>query len=112
MGNRNRMNRRVVSEVAPEPNPRTWYGFPSYAADGNVVVFYQPASTFKPRYGHIGFQEGAKLDDGPMWATSFAVVEVNVAVGRRVRALVKKVVRDWRAPGGAADPPVRSRRDG
>lgn len=84
------MLHRIVQDVAPELNPKTWYGFPSYAADGKVVVFFQPASKFETRYGTIGFQESAKLDDGPMWATSFAVVEVNKAVEKKVRALVKR----------------------
>ena len=29
----------IVWEVAPELDPKTWYGFPSYARDGKVVVF-------------------------------------------------------------------------
>lgn len=84
------MLHRIVQDVAPELNPKTWYGFPSYAADGKVVVFFQPASKFETRYGTIGFQESAKLDDGPMWATSFAVIDVNKTVEKEVRALVKR----------------------
>lgn len=87
------MLHRVVLDVAPQLAPKTWYGFPSYASDGNVVVFYQPASKFKTRYGNIGFQETATLDDGPMWATSFAVVEVNDAVEKKVRQLVRKATK-------------------
>lgn len=87
------MLHRVVLDVAPQLNPKTWYGFPSYATDGNVVVFYQPGSKFKTRYGTIGFQEHAKLDDGPIWATSFAVVEVNKAVEQKVRKLVAAAVK-------------------
>jgi uncharacterized protein YdhG (YjbR/CyaY superfamily) len=84
------MLHRVVQDVAPELNPKTWYGFPSYAAAGKVVVFFQPASKFDTRYGTIGFQESAALDDGPMWATSFAVVAVNKSVEKEVRALVAR----------------------
>ncbi len=80
---------RVVSEVAPQLEPKTWYGFPSYARDGKVVVFYQPASKFATRYGTVGFQEDAFLDDGDMWATSFAVVVVTPAVEKKLRALVE-----------------------
>ncbi len=80
---------RVVAEVAPHLEPKTWYGFPSYARDGKVVVFYQPASKFATRYGTVGFQEDARLDDGDMWATSFAVVAVTAAVEKRLRALVE-----------------------
>ncbi|MFC7431970.1 MULTISPECIES: iron chaperone [unclassified Agrococcus] len=83
---------RIVAEVAPDLAPKTWYGFPSYARDGEVVVFYQPASKFGTRYGTVGFQEGAALDDGPMWATTFAVVEVTDAVERQLRELVAKAV--------------------
>lgn len=84
------MLHRVVTEVAPELNPKTWYGFPSYAADGKIVVFYQPASKFKTRYGTVGFQESAKLDEGPMWATSFAVVKVDKKVEKELRSLIAR----------------------
>lgn len=86
------MLHRVVQDVAPDLAPKTWYGFPSYAADGKVVVFFQPASKFDTRYGTIGFQENAKLDKGPMWATSFAVVKVTKAVEKDVRELVARAV--------------------
>lgn len=80
----------IVSEVAPDLNPKTWYGFPTYARDDKVVVFYQPGSKFDTRYGTVGFQQDAALDDGPMWATSFAVLEVTDAVEAELRRLVKK----------------------
>lgn len=81
---------RIVGDVAPQLQPKTWYGFPSYARDGKVVVFYQPAAKFDTRYGTVGFQEDAQLDDGPMWATSYAVIEVTDAVNDRLRELVAK----------------------
>ncbi|TRY17112.1 hypothetical protein FOJ82_14805 [Tessaracoccus rhinocerotis] len=82
----------IVSEVAPDLNPKTFYGFPAYARDGKVVVFYQPASKFKTRYGTVSFDDPANLDDGPMWPVSFAVVEVTDAVEKKLRELVKKAV--------------------
>lgn len=30
----------IVREEAPHLDPKTWYGFPSCARDGKVVVFY------------------------------------------------------------------------
>lgn len=81
---------RIVAEVAPHLEPKTWYGFPSYARDGKVVVFYQPASKFDYRYGTVGFQEDAHLDDGEMWATSFAVLEVTPAAEAKLRELVAR----------------------
>ena len=80
----------VVSEEDPHLDAKTWYGFPSYARDGKVVTFVQPASKFGTRYATIGFTEEALLDDGPMWATSFAVVEWTDAVEARLRDLVRR----------------------
>jgi uncharacterized protein YdhG (YjbR/CyaY superfamily) len=82
----------IVAEEAPELAPKTWYGFPSYARDDKVVVFYQPAAKFDTRYGSVGFNEDAALDDGDIWATSFAVLEVTEAVEKKLRALVRKAV--------------------
>lgn len=48
----------VVTEEAPQLDPKTWYGFPSDARDGKVVVFFQPAAKFDTRYGTIGSQRG------------------------------------------------------
>jgi uncharacterized protein YdhG (YjbR/CyaY superfamily) len=82
----------IVTEEAPELAAKTWYGFPSYARDDKVVVFYQPAEKFSTRYGSIGFNEDAALDDGEMWATSFAVLQVSEAVEKKLRALVRQAV--------------------
>ena len=83
---------RIVTEEAPHLNPKTFYGFPAYAADGKVVVFVQPASKFDTRYPTVNFTEDANLDDGDLWPTSFAVVNVSDAVENKVRALVKRAV--------------------
>lgn len=80
----------IVAEEAPGLDPKTWYGFPSYARDGNVITFLQPASKFGSRYATIGFNDGAFLDDGDMWATSFAVLEVTPDVEVRLRELVRR----------------------
>lgn len=79
----------IAAEEASGLDPKTWYGFPSYARDGKVVVFYQPAAKFGTRYGNVGFSEDAHLDDGAMWATSFAVVEWTTQVEQRLRQLVR-----------------------
>lgn len=82
----------IVMEEAPDLDPKTFYGFPAYARDGKVVVFYQPASKFKTRYGTVSFDEPANLDDGPMWGVSYAVIEVTDEVRERIRQLVRKAV--------------------
>jgi uncharacterized protein YdhG (YjbR/CyaY superfamily) len=66
----------IVTEAAPELFPKTWYGMPAYARDGKVVCFFQAAEKFGARYATLGFQDTAHLDDGAMWATSFALSEL------------------------------------
>lgn len=80
----------LVRETAPGLTPRTWYGQPAYAKNGKIVCFFQPASKFKARYATLGFDEAAMLDDGTMWATSFALLEVNDANEARIVELVTK----------------------
>lgn len=72
---------------------RTWYGMPAYTKDDKVVVFFKPASKFKARYATIGFEEKAKLDDGNMWVTSFAVTGFGPAEEKKIAALVKKAIK-------------------
>ncbi|HEU4758047.1 MAG TPA: hypothetical protein VFS72_15355 [Agromyces sp.] len=80
---------RVVSEVAPQLMPKTYYGMPAFAnGEGKVVVFMQPSVKFKARYSTIGFDDRAALDDGDMWPTSFAVLAWTPAVEARLRELV------------------------
>ncbi|SEB86054.1 Uncharacterized conserved protein YdhG, YjbR/CyaY-like superfamily, DUF1801 family [Paramicrobacterium humi] len=80
----------IVSEEAPQLDPKTWYGFPTYARNGKNILFYQPASKFKTRYGNIGFAEDAQLDEGEFWATAYAVLDVTPDAEKQLRALVKK----------------------
>jgi uncharacterized protein YdhG (YjbR/CyaY superfamily) len=82
----------VVKTSAPDLSPRTWYGMPAYAKDGRVVCFFQPAQKFKSRYATLGFNDGANLDDGTMWPTSFALTKLTKADEKRIAALVKKAV--------------------
>ena len=83
---------RIVTANAPELSPKTWYGMPAYARDGKVVCFFQSAGKFKARYATLGFTDEANLDDGLMWATSFALKELTAAEEARVEALVKQAV--------------------
>ncbi|GEA79870.1 iron chaperone [Cellulomonas uda] len=81
---------RLVRENAPELTARTWYGMPAYAKGGKVLAFYQPASKFKARYGTLGFNDPAALDDGPMWATTFAITALTPDVEARVADLLQR----------------------
>ena len=82
---------RIVSEVAPQLVPKTWYGFPAYTdADGKVVVFFKAASKFTTRYATLGFEEAAQLDDGELWVTSFAVVALTPDTERTIADHVRR----------------------
>jgi uncharacterized protein YdhG (YjbR/CyaY superfamily) len=83
----------IVKDVAPDLSPKTWYGMPAYAKDGKIVCFFQSAAKFKSRYATFGFNDSAKLDDGSMWPTSYALKSLSDAEERKIRALVKKAAR-------------------
>ncbi|KQX06996.1 MULTISPECIES: iron chaperone [unclassified Leifsonia] len=82
----------VVTEAAPELDPRLWYGQPAYAKGGAIVCFFQNPSKFKTRYTTLGFNDSANLDDGTMWPTSFAITSLTAESEKAITALVKKAV--------------------
>lgn len=83
----------IVTTAAPDLMPKTWYGMPAYAdKDGKVICFFQAASKFDTRYATFGFQPDARLDDGNMWAASFALIKLTAAEEKKIIALVKKAV--------------------
>jgi uncharacterized protein YdhG (YjbR/CyaY superfamily) len=83
----------IVTASAPELSPKTWYGMPAYAKDGEVLCFYQDAGKFKTRYATFGFTDAAKLDQGDLWPVTFALKELTAAEEKKLGALVKKAVR-------------------
>jgi uncharacterized protein YdhG (YjbR/CyaY superfamily) len=83
----------TITATAPELTPKTWYGMPAYAdSDGKVVVFFQDAGKFNYRYSTLGFQDAANLDDGDMWAVSYALKRWSPAVEKKVVELVKAAI--------------------
>jgi uncharacterized protein YdhG (YjbR/CyaY superfamily) len=81
----------IVKASAPDLSPKTWYGMPAYAnKDGKVVCFFTSADKFKSRYATFGFNDDANLDEGSMWATSWALTKLTAADEARIGALVKK----------------------
>lgn len=80
----------LVREAAPGLEPRTWYGMPAYAWDGKVVCFFQPAAKFGARYATLGFTEDARLDDGAMWPTAYALTRITEVEAARIRELVAR----------------------
>ncbi|HEX5729414.1 hypothetical protein [Microbacterium sp.] len=82
---------RIVSEVAPQLMPKTWYGFPAYADDdGKIVVFFKAASKYTTRYATLGFEEAAQLDDGDLWVTSFALIALTPETEKTITKHIRK----------------------
>jgi hypothetical protein len=82
----------IIKASAPALSPRTWYGMPAYAKDGNVVCFFQSADKFKARYATLGFSDKANLYEGTMWPVAFALKELTAEDEVRIVALVKKAI--------------------
>jgi uncharacterized protein YdhG (YjbR/CyaY superfamily) len=82
----------VIKASAPALSPKLWYGMPAYAKDGKIVCFFQSSHKFKTRYATLGFNDAARLDEGNMWPTAFALMKLTPADEARIGALVKKAV--------------------
>lgn len=82
----------IIKATAPGLAPRTWYGMPAYAKDGDVLLFFQSANKFKACYATLGFSDKANLDDGEMWSTSFALKILTAAGEAKIAKLVKQAV--------------------
>jgi hypothetical protein len=80
----------LIKASSPELSPKLWYGMPAYAKDGKVICFFR--GDINERYMTLGFTENAKLDEGNLWPTSFALKELTVAEEARIIDLVKKAV--------------------
>jgi len=83
----------IIKANGPSLVPRVWYGMPAYTKNGKVVCFFRGVIFSKEeRYMTLGFNADAKLDDGNMWPTSFALIELTPAEEERIAALVRKAV--------------------
>ncbi|MFT3862252.1 iron chaperone [Micropruina sp.] len=83
---------RIVTEAAPELDPKTWYGMPAYSRDGKVLCFFQPASKFNARYATFGFNDGANIDEGTMWPASWAIMALTDDDVAKLTELVRRAV--------------------
>ena len=82
----------IITATAPTLTPKTWYGMPAYTKDDKVVCFFRDAQKFGDRYATFGFNDKARLDDGAMWPTAFALKELGAKEEARIAALVKQAV--------------------
>jgi hypothetical protein len=83
----------IVTKVAPSLVPKLLYGSPAYAtAEGKAVLFYQERARFKGRYANLTFFGAARLDDGTMWPTSWAITDLSSADEKVIADLVRTAV--------------------
>jgi uncharacterized protein YdhG (YjbR/CyaY superfamily) len=82
----------IITTNAPDLWPKTWYGMPAYARDGNAVSFCQTAEKYHARHATLGFNDTATLEDGAMWPTAFALKELTSTAEAKIVELVKKAV--------------------
>lgn len=82
----------LVTRIAPDLDCRTWYGFPAYGRGKDVIFFFQFAGKFNSRYGTLGFNDAAQLDDGDIWPSAYALTTWNDAVEQQVSDLVRRAI--------------------
>jgi len=83
---------KIIKDVDNGIESKTWYSMPAYYKDGKLICFFQSADKWGTRYSTLGFDANAKLDDGSMWPTSFALTKLTPANTKAIAALVKKSI--------------------
>ena len=82
----------IIIASAPDLTPRLWYGMPAYSKEDKVVCFFQNSQKFKTRYATLGFSDKANLDEGNLWPTNYAIMELTEKEEAIIIKLVKKAV--------------------
>lgn len=83
---------KIIMAVDSEIETKTWYSMPAYYKDGKLICFFQSADKWGTRYSTLGFDANAKLDDGSMWATAFALTKLVPANTKSIKELVAKAI--------------------
>ena len=81
----------IIINTFPALKPRLWYGMPAYALKGKVICFFRGDKN--ERYMTLGFNENAALDEGNLWPTSYALLELTPFEEEKISILIKKAVR-------------------
>lgn len=83
----------LALSVAPELEPKLYYGQPGYALGGKVVVFFRSGLMDKERYSTFGVSSRANLDDASgIWPTSYAIAEPTEAAWKAIEEIIKQAV--------------------
>ena len=81
---------RIVADVAPDLQPKLYYGQPGWSQGGKVVVFFRSGQGDKERYSTLGFSAQANLDDdGGLWPTAYALDHLDDAGEATIAALIR-----------------------
>jgi len=83
----------IITASAPALSPRTWYGMPAYTNGSKIVCWFRSRKKFGERYITLGFNDVAKLDEGPMWPVTFALTELADIEEAKIAELMKKAAR-------------------
>lgn len=82
---------KIVADVAPDLNPKLYYGQPGYSRDGKVVVFFRSGQMDKERYSTFGVSAQANLDDpSGLWPTAYALIDPDEAAWERLSEIVRR----------------------
>ena len=83
----------LALRVAPELEPKLYYGQPGYALSGKVVVFFRSGLMDKERYSTFGVSSRANLDDASgIWPISYAIAESTDDVWNTILEIIKQAV--------------------
>ena len=84
-------NVEAFTTVAPELQPKLYYGQPGYARDGKPVVFFRSGQMDKERYSTFGVTALAQLDDASgLWPTSYALADPSEEAWERLGEIVRR----------------------
>jgi hypothetical protein len=83
----------IITENAPQLMPRTWYGMPAYSNGNKIICFFRSRHRFGDRFMTLGFNDVAKLDDGNMWPTYFALKQLTPVEEAKIAGLIQKAAR-------------------
>lgn len=82
----------IITTTAPDLMPRTWYGMPAYSNGDKIICFFRSRQKFGERYMTFGFNDAAKLDDGSIWPTYYALTDLTDKDKVFIANLIKKAV--------------------
>ena len=82
----------IIKGSAPALWPRTWYGMPAYAKDGQCRLLLPKRAQVQGEVRDLRLQRQGEPRRRHLWPVAFALKELTAADEARIGALVKKAV--------------------